>query len=459
MSKNFHEFRDPIHVFIKASSYERNIIDTPAFQRLRNIHQLALTYLVYPGATHRRFEHSLGVMEIASRIFDVVTRSENVTDELRNRFPALRDDKRLDYWRSVVRIAGLCHDLGHLPFSHAAEKELLPGGVTHEILSAKLIRDAEIRSILESGEPPINVEHVVKLAVGTEHAKKLDPPVKLNAWEQVLSEIIVGDAFGADRIDYLLRDSYHTGVAYGRFDHYRLIDTLRILPPSPSGLSDGEGQELKIRVDSGSKEPQLGVEEGGLQTAESLVLARYFMFSQLYLHWVRRVYDIHLKDFLKEWLPHEQYPVDIEEHLSYTDNEVLSALREKKGAESDPCAIHAKRILSRGHFRRVWERNPLDIKVNRDAGELMYEALSNEFGAESVRRDFYEPKAETLDFPVKFYNDEVVSSLALSDILRKVPRFTVDLVFMEKSKLEEAKVWLKDHKRDIIKPAEEEGDG
>src|SRR5438105_4684148 len=115
--------------------------------------------------------------------------------------------------------------------------------------------------------------------------------------------MIVGDAFGADRMDYLLRDSYHAGVAYGRFDHYRLVDTLRILPSAPS--------DAKL----GGAEPSLGVEEGGIHSAEALMLARYFMFSQLYLHPVRRIYDIHLKDFLKLWLKGKFFPIDTKRHL------------------------------------------------------------------------------------------------------------------------------------------------
>ena len=117
--KHSHEFRDPIHTFITVRSDERDVINSRPFQRLRNIHQLALTYLVYPGATHRRFEHSLGVMEIATRIFDVVTDPENIFhNPVRNIMP---DDDAIRYWRSALRMAALCHDLGHLPFSHAAE--------------------------------------------------------------------------------------------------------------------------------------------------------------------------------------------------------------------------------------------------------------------------------------------------------------------------------------------------
>ena len=93
---------------------------------------------------------------------------------------------------------------------------------------------------------------------------------RFSDWEALLSEIIIGDAFGVDRMDYLLRDSHHTGVAYGKFDHYRLIDTIRILPPPPSG-EEGD-----------SNEPALGVEEGGIHSSEALMLARHFMYKQVY---------------------------------------------------------------------------------------------------------------------------------------------------------------------------------
>jgi HD superfamily phosphohydrolase len=122
--KHLHEFRDPIHNFISVRSDERKVIDSPPFQRLRDIHQLAMSYLVYPGATHTRFEHSLGVMELASRIFDVVTKPYNVAhDVVRDIIP---DQDSLAYWRTVLRLAALFHDVGHLPFSHAAEKIFSP---------------------------------------------------------------------------------------------------------------------------------------------------------------------------------------------------------------------------------------------------------------------------------------------------------------------------------------------
>lgn len=266
MVKNIHEIRDPVHVFVRLDNHERQVLDSRAFQRLRHIHQLAMTYLVYPGATHRRFEHSLGVMELAGRVYDVITNPENVNDRIRKLLPEVTIEDTRRYWRRVLRMAALCHDLGHLPFSHAAEKELLPQGWDHERLTAEIIRSEELREIWNNVTPPLRPDDIVKLALGPKEASDL----KFSDWEAILSEIIVGDAFGVDRMDYLLRDSHHIGVAYGNFDQYRLIDTLRILTAPPTGGEDN------------SQEPALGVEEGGLHSAEALMLARYFMFSQVY---------------------------------------------------------------------------------------------------------------------------------------------------------------------------------
>ena len=302
MAKYIHEIRDPIHNFIHIDSNEREVLDSCPFQRLRYIHQLGLTYLVYPGATHRRFEHSLGVMELAGRIYDIITNPVNIIhDSVRNVVPR-QDSYELQYWRIVLRMAALCHDLGHLPFSHAAEKELLPKGWDHERFTLEIIRSDEMESIWDKIK--LKSEDVAKLAVGQNNYRD----ASFNDWEAILSEIITGNSFGVDRLDYLLRDSHHAGVAYGKFDHYRLIDTMRILP----------------KEEDGSMEPVLGIEQGGLHSAEALLLARYFMFTQLYFHSVRRIYDIHLKDFLKEWLSSGHFRTTLKDYLKLTDNEILT---------------------------------------------------------------------------------------------------------------------------------------
>ena len=444
VAKLEHEIRDPIHVFIKLNTDERKVLNSRPFQRLRHIHQLAMTFLVYPGATHRRFEHSLGVMELASRVFDVVTNPHNVTDEIRNLLPEIQDKSKRSYWRRVIRMAGLCHDVGHLPFSHAAEKELLPNGYTHETLTAEIIKSAEMRSIWNEMTPPLRPEDVVKLAVGPKEAKYIDPSLEFSTWEDLLSEIIVGDAFGADRIDYLLRDAHHSGVAYGKFDHYRLVDTLRILTPPPSG-EDENNTHL---------EPSLGVEEGGIHSAEALLLARYFMFTQLYLHPLRRAYDIHLKDFLKEWLDGGKFSTDIESHLEITDNEVMSAILKAARDEKAPGHEPAKRIVCREHFRCLYQRNPDDIDVNPAAGDQIFEATKAKFGDPSVRRDYYQ-KGQATDFPVKAKDGRIISATSLSETLRSQLLATVDLVFIDPQYIRQAEAWLNDNRQTIITPPKE----
>ena len=166
MVKLMHEVRDPVHQFVRFDDQERRVIDSVPVQRLRHIHQLATTYLVYPGATHRRFEHSLGVMELAGRVFDAITNPENTLPVIREAIPQIRDTNRLPYWRQILRMAALCHDLGHIPFSHAAEHELLPEGWTHERLSFDIIRSDLMRDVWEQPVPPLDAARIAKIAVG-----------------------------------------------------------------------------------------------------------------------------------------------------------------------------------------------------------------------------------------------------------------------------------------------------
>lgn len=439
MTKNIHEVRDPIHIFVRLDRHERSVLDSRPFQRLRHIHQLALTYLVYPGATHKRFEHSLGVMELAGRVFDVVINRDNMTDEIRQLLEPLNNEDERRYWRRVLRMAALCHDVGHLPFSHAAEDELLPEKWDHERLTRDIICSDEMKAIWSGMTPPLRHEDIVKLAVGPKKGKDLT----FSDWETILSEIIVGDAFGVDRMDYLLRDSHHAGVAYGKFDHYRLIDTLRILPTPLSG-QDGD-----------SREPALGVEEGGIQSAEALTLARYFMYSQVYFHPVRRIYDIHLKDFLRAWLKGGIFSTDLKHHLAMTDNEVTAALLDVAFDDKKAGHAHARRITRREHFKLIYERNPNDIEVNPEAGNAVFVALKSQFGADNFRHDRYRQKSGAPDFPVRLRDGQIVSSLSISETLKTVPVVSVDYVFAERAIMNKANDWLQKNRVEIIKPKEE----
>lgn len=437
--KAVHEIRDALHVFIRLDSDERRILNSRPVQRLRHIHQLAFSFLVYPGATHRRFEHSLGVMELAGRVFDTVTKKP-VPEAIRESLPQLQDPVQLQYWRRVVRIAALCHDIGHLPFSHAAEEELLPTGWNHERLTRELLESPEMAALLGDMTPPVRIEHVVKLAVGPRKAKDLT----FSTWEALLSEVIVGDAFGVDRIDYLLRDSHHAGVAYGRFDHYRLLDTLCLLPSPPTG------------DDSDSREPVLGIEEGGLQSAEALLIARYMMYSQVYFHPVRRIYDIHLRDFLQAWLPDGRFSTATSDLLRMTDNEVTAAIWAAAEDDAKPGHDPAKRIVSRDHFRVVYARNPAHIQLNRQSVQLVFRAARDRFGTDKVRKDEYVPKASPApDFPVLMRSGEVVSSVALSPVLSSLPTTAIGYVFVAPDIQREAESWVRSTGESLLQSASE----
>ena len=428
--KRTHELRDPIHTFIRMSSDERRIVDSLPVQRLRHIHQLATTFLVYPGATHRRFEHSLGVMELAPRVFDVITAKENVRSDIEHIIP--QEGHLLQYWRQTLRIAALLHDVGHLPFSHAGEEHLLPEGWDHERLTYETIQMPEIKKLLDALK--VTPDDAAKLAVGAKKFKKYKEDGLFSDWEAILSEIITGDAFGVDRMDYLLRDSHHAGVAYGRFDHHRLIDSLRILP---------------VEKDA-SKEPTLGVDHGGIHGAEALLLARYFMFTQLYFHPIRRIYDIHLMDFLSAWLPGGVFDTEMSIHLCMTDNHVMAAILD---AANNPDVLGhdpARRITTRDHFRLLYERNPQDIQSNPNAVQLIYAEACNEFGESNVRHDIIPAVAKGYDFPVLAYDERIVSSLEESDTLKKIPPASVGYVFIEPSIREKARQWLTEKRESII---------
>lgn len=441
--KELNEIRDAVHVFVDADPDELAVINSRPFQRLRHIHQLALTYLIYPGGTHRRFEHSLGVMHLAGRIYDVVMRDENLSDAVREVVPSNR--RKREYWRSVLRMAALCHDMGHLPFSHAAEKELLPAGVGHEQLTRMLIESDLMQRIWDGMRPRPEPEDVVKLALGPEEA----PDLTFDTWEAILAEMVVGDVFGADRMDYLQRDSLHTGVAYGRFDYNRLVQTMRILSPVPDpGSEDVSDREIAERS-------TLGVVRGGLESAEGLLVARYFMFSQVYFHPTRMIYDTHLKEFLQLWLADQGgcFPDDPEGHLRYTDNEVMGAIAVAARASSNPAHEPAWRIANREHFRVFYERAAEDVALYPEAATAIFKAAEEEFGSENVRyRDSRKP-AGAADFPVRDRDGKSVSSLAISQVLQQLPEPRSEYVYVVRERRDDARKWLRDNRRAVIEAA------
>ena len=445
--KREHEFRDPIHNFITLDRQERKLVDSEPFQRLRQIHQLALTYLVYPGASHKRFEHSLGVMHLAARVFDIVTSPKNRHPDIEGIIP---DEGHFAQWKTALCLAALCHDIGHLPFSHAAEKEVLPKGEDHESLTQLLIDSPSLSDVWTAGAN-IDKEQVKKLAVGSKKYRGEQP---LSDWESILSEIITGDSFGVDRMDYLMRDSYHLGVSYGRFDFNKLIESLRILPRS----SDEEG----------SREPALGVEVGGIHSAEALLLARYFMYEQVYFHHVRRIYDHHLIEFMKSMYGTGGYSFDEKFHLSQTDNEVLAAMRVAAKEVSASGFESARAILTRGHFRCVYSRSPSDEALVLNAiksGNLLpsseqtdlspayflTEQLSREFGSGNIHYDRYFQNPNSAVFPVLMSDQRIELSTQVSEVIRNIPLTKITYIYANPTLTENVAGWIEKNRYAILK--------
>ena len=202
-----HRVRCPIHGFIHFSENERYVIDHPLFRRLRYIRQLALTEFVYPGATHTRFEHSLGVMEVATQAFDSLAAKQGTLLEDLFKEVAGFEREPLALARQYLRLAALLHDVGHASFSHAAE-QLAHGDVGHEALSTRIVREPDLLGGVLTGRFPADC--AMRVAQIIEGGPDLPPQL------QVLHTLVSGE-MDADRTDYLLRDSLHCGVDYGKF--------------------------------------------------------------------------------------------------------------------------------------------------------------------------------------------------------------------------------------------------
>ncbi len=272
-----HEIRDPIHGLIRLTDQEIAVIDTPPFQRLRKIKQLALANLVYPGAIHTRFEHSLGTLHVADRIMSTIAMREQLCDN--------------DI--EIVRLAALLHDIGHGPFSHVSEYLLddyyqPPEGTTgirekiHERLTMDIIsHEPSISEILSRQQR----EAVCQMIQGSNRRD--------------MKRDIVSSDLDADKIDYLLRDAYHAGVKYGVIDSDKIIDSFRSL--------------------SSGNETFLSIDESGIFAVEQLVLAKHHMTQQVYSHRIRVITDYMIVRGLR--LAIEDGLDEIKKLYSYNDSQ------------------------------------------------------------------------------------------------------------------------------------------
>ncbi len=308
--------RDAIHKDIVLNEIELKILDTPYMQRLKRIKQNGLANIVYPCMNATRFEHSLGVMHLAGKVGNHLNLSKEEIQDL--------------------RIAGLLHDIGHLPFSHMLKIK----NFSHEENSSRIIKNTEISDILNFYG--INPQKIVELIFG-----------KGNYGKIISSDIDV------DKMDYLMRDSYYAGVAYGIIDVDRIINCLKFY------------------------EKNLVIEEGGLEAVEKLLIARNMMHETVYRHHTKRIAE---SMFLRAF---EYANLSIEKLCEMDDNDLLNFL-ENEGKNNSYIKEILTRIKNRNLFKRFYT-----IKY-REIGEIFCRDI------EEDKRKFEYKICDALNIPYDY---------------------------------------------------------
>jgi HD superfamily phosphohydrolases len=359
-----YEVRDPIYGFIPFTELEKLVIEQPAFQRLRRISQLALTHYVYPGATHTRLSHSLGVMHTASLMYQSVVESSG--EDLKREF--YFDDSSLSRMHQIVRLAALLHDIGHSPFSHALESVMPKNKKTGEQYKHEDYTIAIINKII--GDIPKNSPHQISKESITDLIDRKGLELKSFA---LFFKSLISSQLDADRADYLLRDSYHCGVKYGVYDHPRLVNSITL------GFDQYNN-------------PFIGIKEESWQLAESLVLARYWMHFYVYLHKTRRIFDYHLEEAVKYIFQDKNLPApsSLNKYIELDDGSIWEKLKKNKNN------VHCNAILNRDHFRLLYSNSKVDSDYENTKFSKIIDKLEEqniEYFIDSFSSNFY--KTET----------------------------------------------------------------
>jgi hypothetical protein len=351
-------------------------------------------------------------MHTATLMYDTIR--ERSRDILEGEFRY--NNAGLDRDRQLVRLAALLHDVGHGPFSHASE-ELFPMGENseskykHEQYSASIVR-TKLRSVIE--DHPENIANYGFKA--NDVAALLEGSTK--ARQSLFWRELIDGQLDADRMDYLLRDSYHIGVQYGKFDLNRLIQTLQAIPSDEGGST------------------RVGITEGGFHAVEALVLARYFMFTQVYFHKTRVAFDVHLRGALSNLLPDGVFPKptegEISKYLDWDDWKVLGLLADGKGGD-DGC-----RLASRNHFRCAYHTPEVSTLQDMVCLARIREGLRHWIKAEeSASKSWY--KTGTPDIRVKMDVGKPMPLSSCSSVLSNLKANNQVLLYVLPENAQEAK--------------------
>ncbi len=337
--------RDPLWNNVRVDGVTMRFVDTRAFQRLRYVRQLGLAFLVYPGATHSRFEHALGAYHLARRTLTLLAEHSALAADSGGDEPA------------IVRAAALLHDVGHYPFSHALEEI---GALHHEEVARPLLFGGELGDALRAhlgAEAPARVYALIR-------GRSASP-----------FQGLISGSLDLDKIEYLKRDALMCGVPYGEIDVDRLTNSLRVLDDPSTGR------------------PAIGVTDKGLAALESLLFAKYQMYRNVYWHHAVRSATAMYKRLVDDAL--SAHAVAAPALAGYTDEGLLADL-ERRAPSPMLGALRERRL----HKRAV--ECPA-AEFGDDAGEWIANdrALTVDVENALARELGHAPGTVLLDFPAK----------------------------------------------------------
>ena len=365
--------RDPLWDTIELDSAARRIVDSAAFQRLRYIRQLGLAHLVYPGASHTRFDHALGVYHLITRAIAGMAERGGLEEV---------DEAE----RRLVPLAGLLHDVGHYPFSHALEEldePMIPGH--HEALTGRFLEDPDVGAALES--------------VARDGAARVEALIGGRSSSALLG--LVNGSLDLDKVEYLKRDAMFCGVPYGEVDVDRLLNALMVLEPPEGGG------------------PEVGVHEKGVAALESLLFSKYQMFRNVYWHHAVRAGTVLYKRVVFDAL--EAGLIVPDELVGKTD-EALLFLLEERAAEGGDAAAGVGRMVHALHRRTLPKRAAEVVAAELpDGGAGLGEWLASESPRKRAAEDTL---ARELDLP---------PGSVFLDFPEKPAMFRLDLLVMRRS--------------------------
>ncbi len=334
MRRYWGEIKDPVHGYVYITEVEKEIIDSFPVQRLHRLRQLAGAEFVYPGANHTRFEHSVGVLHLAG----LLAENQNLSQYLSE------DDAQM------IRMAGLLHDVGHGPFSHIFEHVLTKFlNKTHEDMTTWVIQRSELADIINRlGYDP---DVIGKLAVGSLHKSG-----------KAFMDQIIRSSVDVDKLDFVVRDTYHTGAEYGFVDIFRLIHMLDIL------------------------DENLAVDLGALSALESFILARMESFKSIYFHRVSRAAQIMLAMAMEE-AKDELGLTDFEspeEYLALNDYTLWAMLKKCKKSKETIENLERRRLLKIAYDRtfHVREKTISGIFGNEEIRNQIRDQIATKAGVE-----------------------------------------------------------------------------